>query len=840
MLIGLSLGALGGGGSILTVPALVYLLGQDPRAATTGSLLIVGVTAVAGMAAHHRAGRVRVVQGLVFGVLGIAGAYVGSMLSARVAPAVLLAAFSVLMLVVAAMMVVRRRAQRRTAAGDQALIPGTLEAAASGPQVTEGNLPGSMFSREAQAIREGRVSKPAHQTSIFGDETGAVRFRGRERVKIKATGEVGAVSKFNEDGSISLDTPSGKKKVRPEEVSFLDPEPLRPREAPPAKESARPRTVDTEAPRTSTDPAEKLMELVEAGKGAITKTKRARTIEIRRRSKEFRGRLEAGSGEEGARAARAALVGEMPQVREALAKADFTQQDIGGLFDRVRDSHLMALDQATAQDGLWKLLDGNVPQRSELNQLQRVFGKKFVDTVAQNPAWRRHIAEVVNLPRALAASFDMSAPLRQGLILSVSHPVRAAKAFGSMHRYFFSSKHFEEFADALRADQYLPLARESGLHLASIQSGAKRSLVHGEEIFRSTLAERLPFGIGRGVKASERAYLGYLDKLRMDVFKDSAKRLQKLGLDDVKNIDAYQDLAKWINIASGRGSLGRLERSMDALGQGFFAPRFWAARLQTPFAWIKMHPAVRKQYAREMASLAGVGLGVTALAGAAGADIETDMRHTDFGKLRVGHTRVDISGGFQPHVRFVAQIAGGLPWTHTYERKGKRVYDLGPVWKTGARKTMSGEIKPLTGTGPFPESRLSTIGKYVSSKTSPPVRLLIELLEGKDMMGDPLEWGGNVAAAAKRGASADEIVREITKTKTWEMFVPMFLQDMTEAIQEEGLVGGALALPAGYGVGVGTYPTPEEAWAKTKRRAKLRAIDPNELLRFSGARKVER
>jgi uncharacterized membrane protein YfcA len=119
LLIGLSLGALGGGGSILTVPALVYLLGQDPRAATTGSLLIVGVTALAGMATHHRAGRVRVAQGVVFGVLGIAGAYVGSRLSATVPPAVLLAAFSVLMLVVAAMMVLRRRAQLRAAAGDE-------------------------------------------------------------------------------------------------------------------------------------------------------------------------------------------------------------------------------------------------------------------------------------------------------------------------------------------------------------------------------------------------------------------------------------------------------------------------------------------------------------------------------------------------------------------------------------------------------------------------------------------------------------------------------------------------------------------------------------------------
>lgn len=120
LVIGLTLGALGGGGSILTVPVLVYLLGQDPGAATTGSLLIVGVTALAGMAVHYRAGRVNVAQGVVFGVLGIAGTYVGSRLSAVVAPAVLLAAFSVLMLVVAALMVVRRRAQLRAETAGEA------------------------------------------------------------------------------------------------------------------------------------------------------------------------------------------------------------------------------------------------------------------------------------------------------------------------------------------------------------------------------------------------------------------------------------------------------------------------------------------------------------------------------------------------------------------------------------------------------------------------------------------------------------------------------------------------------------------------------------------------
>ncbi|MBC7561025.1 MAG: sulfite exporter TauE/SafE family protein [Dermatophilaceae bacterium] len=112
LIIGLTLGALGGGGSILTVPALVYLLGQDTQDATTGSLIIVGITAFAGMTAHHRGGRVRVAAGLVFGVLGVGGAYVGSLLSASVAPSVLMSAFSLLMLVVAAMMFARARRGR--------------------------------------------------------------------------------------------------------------------------------------------------------------------------------------------------------------------------------------------------------------------------------------------------------------------------------------------------------------------------------------------------------------------------------------------------------------------------------------------------------------------------------------------------------------------------------------------------------------------------------------------------------------------------------------------------------------------------------------------------------
>jgi uncharacterized membrane protein YfcA len=117
VVIGLTLGALGGGGSILTVPVLVYLLGQDSHTATTGSLVIVGVTALAGALAHLREGRVRVAAGLAFGLTGLAGTYAGARLSTQLDPHVLLIAFSALMIVAAVAMLRRRRAAEGLAAG---------------------------------------------------------------------------------------------------------------------------------------------------------------------------------------------------------------------------------------------------------------------------------------------------------------------------------------------------------------------------------------------------------------------------------------------------------------------------------------------------------------------------------------------------------------------------------------------------------------------------------------------------------------------------------------------------------------------------------------------------
>ena len=107
LLIGVTLGALGGGGSILTVPVLVYLLGESAQSATTASLVIVGVTSAAAAVGHARGHRVRWLAGAVVGAVGVPASLLGTRLNAEVDPDVLLVSFAALMVVAAVAMLLR-------------------------------------------------------------------------------------------------------------------------------------------------------------------------------------------------------------------------------------------------------------------------------------------------------------------------------------------------------------------------------------------------------------------------------------------------------------------------------------------------------------------------------------------------------------------------------------------------------------------------------------------------------------------------------------------------------------------------------------------------------------
>lgn len=97
LLIGISLGILGGGGSILTVPILVYALGVEEKSAIASSLLVVGATSAVAAIQHARAGNVAWRVALVFAGAGMVGAFVGGKLAAFIAAPILLALFAVIM-----------------------------------------------------------------------------------------------------------------------------------------------------------------------------------------------------------------------------------------------------------------------------------------------------------------------------------------------------------------------------------------------------------------------------------------------------------------------------------------------------------------------------------------------------------------------------------------------------------------------------------------------------------------------------------------------------------------------------------------------------------------------
>lgn len=133
VLIGVALGLFGGGGSILTVPLLIYVFALDPKTAIASSLLVVALASISGTVQHWRAGNVRVETGLVFGAAGSLGAYLGGRAGATLDGGLLLLLFAAMMLLTASAMW----------RGRLAMTPPTVAVGAPGRLVLQGFAVGS-------------------------------------------------------------------------------------------------------------------------------------------------------------------------------------------------------------------------------------------------------------------------------------------------------------------------------------------------------------------------------------------------------------------------------------------------------------------------------------------------------------------------------------------------------------------------------------------------------------------------------------------------------------------------------------------------------------------------
>jgi hypothetical protein len=461
------------------------------------------------------------------------------------------------------------------------------------------------------------------------------------------------------------------------------------------------------------------------------------------------------------------------------------QSDVDSLFGIIGKEVPDVPTKAHAITGLNKILNGQVPQDNELRVLSDIFGSSAIgrlrSVLPKVDIKHSKTLEALNLPRAVQAAYDISAPFRQGLGLIHTKAWWTSwddmlKSYGSEKAYkgvidsILERPNYQRIRDA-EGRMQVSFSEKAGLKLTDLLDLSKR-----EEAIMSTWAEKIP-----GIRASNRAYTAFLNKLRADNFDSLIKQAEKIHetariagklpigeierLNPRKNLLLARELASYVNNASGRGSLGKLERNAVALNTMLFSPRLIASRLQmmNPKNYTRTSPLVRKQYLKSMLGIAGTWTTLATLGKMAGADVSLDANSADFGKIKIGNTRLDPAGGFQQYLVLAKKLAeygttlgkGEYAVSTTGER---RRYGMG----FGARTPGEDIIN-------FIRNKLAPVPSYA---TSP--------FFAKEYF--PFEAG-------------DRAVR---------LFTPIMIQDLTELMQEdpELLLG---IIPSAVGLGVQQY-----------------------------------
>jgi len=409
------------------------------------------------------------------------------------------------------------------------------------------------------------------------------------------------------------------------------------------------------------------------------------------------------------------------------------------------------------------MLNGVNPQMNQIKALSEVFSKKFVEEMLKSTPlinkMRRLTGNILNLPRAMMATADLSAPLRQGIFF-LGRPKQWGPSFGKMFKYALSEKAYQGQMERLSKLPSFKAMKESGLQFTDMGE----VLTKREELFQSNLAEKIPvFGIiARG---SNRAYSGFLNELRASVFNDLYLKAQKTGALEARP-ELVRDLARFVNAGTGRGDLGMFERAAVLLNGTLFSPRLLASRLNliNPKFYYKLDPFVRKEALKSLFTFLSIGSTVLTLAKLNGAEVSLDNHNSDFGKIKIGNTRYDIWGGFQQYFVFASRIA--------------------PAFIGGGKYVSSttGKITDLNDPGYKGTTRLDLLQRFLESKESPIASFVTDAFRGKTSFGEDFR-----------------IKEEIAN-----MFIPIIANDLKDLVKE-GELNALGVIPGVFGVGVQTF-----------------------------------
>lgn len=372
-------------------------------------------------------------------------------------------------------------------------------------------------------------------------------------------------------------------------------------------------------------------------------------------------------------------------------------------------------------------------------------------------AWR-FTRESLNLPRAILSSWDLSAVLRQGGLISLGNPLRAARAIKDMFVGLASQRRAEEMDAAIRMRPNAKLYEDSALYLAPLD---EVRISRQEEQIMSEIANKIP-----GIKGSNRAFVTFLNRLRADSFDSLVASLSKNG--QKISPEEATAIANYVNVATGRGNLGQASQAATTLATVFFSPRLLASRFQfltRPLLGFRQgaptSARVRRAVAWEYGKLIS-GLGVVyGLAQLMGAKVEKDPRSSDFGKMVIGNTRIDPLAGLAQITTFLGRVA------------------------TGQTKTAKG-IKPLRGDDMKygADDTFDIATRFLRTKFSPVLGAAVDISSGQNVVGQKVTPG--------------ETLKNLV--------IPLGFRDVQSVMKEQGVPKGlAIELLNLFGWGVQNY-----------------------------------
>lgn len=412
-----------------------------------------------------------------------------------------------------------------------------------------------------------------------------------------------------------------------------------------------------------------------------------------------------------------AFLKDLAETKLGLGVSSHEAQKITGLSSKLQESDGVVRDSIakkgfsnTPQELRLKAGVDRVALQNYVDELKAGASKKTLLETASPTNWIHGVKSMMGMTKGIVASFTSHAPLKHGFFALFEDPTHWAKNY------------FTQFSDAARqiaGKDVISAVKAEGYSRENSINGIYDKWIPGEltktnEEFHSSLPDKIP-GFSHLYKGSKAMFEGFNLRMRMDLVDHYVNTVKKMGLDPQD-----KDIAKsWGQLAIDQ--TGGKSKNPDALmSQFLFSQRLLHAEVNNLTLHLFDKTASKATRIQSAKTLAKVVAGVASVMyinnklhpGSA----ETDPRSSNFGKVKVGDTRFDISGGYSSIVTLASRVAAAADG------------------KSAIKSSTTGAMQKL-GSGFGQTSYQTLLGDFLQGRASPPGQIIADVANGQTFAG---------------------------------------------------------------------------------------------------------